>query len=335
MHSRNSNIEILRIISMAMVLLVHFVGGAFNLPSLEDMQSPTTNMLMKIALESIAIIGVNCFILISGYFGIKFSIKGLLKYTFTCLFASLFVFFARTIIDEDFSATLLLESFLIYSHTDLWFVPAYLALFIISPLINDSLKNLKIKELITILACLTFVNVYLGWYHSGNLNPYGYNIMQMLYLYSIGHSLFRLKEYTKKISTANWLTLYCVFTILIAASTFILNSRVAFAYNSPFVLLSSISFFMVFTSRKEHRNNFINFIAPASFMVYLLHKSPYFWLKLKNTLLNFSTEYDNFIFMTVCISLFIAIYILSTIIGIIYNELSKEVEKLFRFRTRQ
>ena len=130
--------------------------------------------------------------------------------------------------------------------------------------------------------------------------------------------------------------LLCVYdSNLIAASTFILNSRVAFAYNSPFVLLSSISFFMVFTSRKEYRNNFINFIAPASFMVYLLHKSPYFWLKLKNTLLNFSTEYDNFIFMTVCISLFIAIYILSTIIGIIYNELSKEVEKLFRFRTRQ
>ena len=143
-------------------------------------------------------------------------------------------FFARTIIDEDFSATLLLESFLIYSHTDLWFVPAYLALFIISPLINDSLKNLKIKELITILACLTFVNVYLGWYHSGNLNPYGYNIMQMLYLYSIGHSLFRLKEYTKKISTANWLTLYCVFTILIASFNIYLKFKSCICLQFPF-----------------------------------------------------------------------------------------------------
>ena len=194
---------------------------------------------------------------------------------------------------------------------------------------------MKVQELITILAGLTFVNVYLGWYHSGNINPYGYNVMQMIYLYSIGHSLFRLKEYLQMISSAKWLTLYCVFTILIASSTFIFNSRVAFAYNSPLVLLSSISFFMVFSSKKEYRNSFINFIAPASFMVYLLHKSPYFWLKLKNTLLNYATEYDGIKFVTVCISLFIAIYILSTIIGIIYNELSKEVEKLFRFKTRQ
>lgn len=320
---------------MAMVLLVHFVGGAFNLPTLKELQSPTTNMLLKISFESLAIIGVNCFILISGYFGIKFSIKGMLKYTSTCLFASLFVFFARTVIENEFDTTILFDSFLIYSNTDLWFVPAYLALFILSPLLNSSLNNLNVKKLITILACLTFINVYLGWYHSGSVNPYGYNVMQMIYLYSIGHSLFRLKEYLQMISTTKWLALYCIFTILIASSTFILNSRVAFAYNSPLVLLSSISFFMIFATRKEFSNNAINIIAPASFMVYLLHKSPYFWLKLKNTLLDYANEYDGIVFVTICISLFIGIYILSTIIGIIYNKLSKDTEELLRFRMRQ
>lgn len=320
---------------MAMVLMVHFVGGAFDLPTLKDMQSPTTNMLAKIAFESIAIIGVNCFVLISGYFGIKFSIKGLIKYSAICLFASLFVFLTKTAIEGYFDTKLFFESFLIFSHTDLWFVPAYLALFILSPLLNSSLKNLSNKNLLTALTCLTFVNVYLGWYHSGSINPYGYNVMQLIYLYVIGHSLCKLRKTTIKISSAKWFMLYLCFTTLIAITAFFLKSRQAFAYNSPLVLISSISFFMVFASKKQYTNQIINSIASASFMVYLLHKSPYFWIKLKNALIGYAAEYNSLEFIAICISLFIAIYILSTIIGILYGKIAKEAEHLFSLYSRQ
>lgn len=320
---------------MAMVLLVHFVGGAFGLPSIKEMQSPTTIMLLKISLESIAIIGVNCFILISGYFGIKFSIKGLIKFSAICLFASLFVFFARTTIEGNFNTKLFFESFLIFSHTDLWFVPAYLALFIISPLINTSLNSLNNKNILTVLLCLTFINVYLGWYHSGSINPYGYNIMQLIYMYVIGHFLFIKQKSTIKLSSTKWLILYLGFTTLIAVSSFYLNSRQVFAYNSPFVIASSISFFMLFASKKQYTNQTINKIAAASFMVYLLHKSPYFWLKLKNTLINYAAEYDGIIFVIISILLFFAIYILSTIIGILYVKIEKEAENLFSLYSRQ
>mgnify|MGYP006905752421 CR=1 FL=1 len=41
MKKRDSSLELLRIVSMLMVLTVHFVGAAFGLPTPEELQSPT------------------------------------------------------------------------------------------------------------------------------------------------------------------------------------------------------------------------------------------------------------------------------------------------------
>ena len=108
MKKRESSLELLRIVSMLMVLTVHFVGAAFGLPTPEELQSPTASMLWKNALESLAIVGVNCFVLISGYFGIRASWKGLLHYTLLCLFASLvvYVFQDRPLVCTGVSGTL-------------------------------------------------------------------------------------------------------------------------------------------------------------------------------------------------------------------------------------
>lgn len=69
---RKSNIELLRIVSIVMVLIVHLDGASLGLP--EPMGNITTvsgRDWWRLVVESFAIIGVNCFTLISGYFGIK------------------------------------------------------------------------------------------------------------------------------------------------------------------------------------------------------------------------------------------------------------------------
>ena len=72
---RQSNIEILRIVAMLLIVLHHLCiygieSGGFIIQ----------------ALDSITIIGVNIFLLISGFFSIKLRWSSLLNLFFLCLF---------------------------------------------------------------------------------------------------------------------------------------------------------------------------------------------------------------------------------------------------------
>lgn len=80
---RQSNMELLRIISMLFILLLHSnhmgIAEIYNLPN-------RTEAYMRFFIEVISIIGVNCFILISGYFRIKLKIKNFCSLVFHIYF---------------------------------------------------------------------------------------------------------------------------------------------------------------------------------------------------------------------------------------------------------
>ncbi|MEG1916408.1 MAG: acyltransferase [Muribaculaceae bacterium] len=311
---RQSNIELLRIISMLFILVVHFDGAALGLPAImnfADLQN--FGVVSKEVIEAISIIGVNCFVLISGYFGIKFSIKGLVKFTLWCLFYSVIIFIVKSAITPGyFTAEGLLCSFLVYSHTDLWFLPAYLGLYLLSPLLNMGIESFSKRSFQWCIIAVLFLNVYLGWLQEGKINPTGYNVMQMIMVYLIGRyiGLYWLKDVRNKPHLRFiFIAWYINFTILIFISAFYLNSGKAFAYNSPFVLAASVCFFLIFTTFKFH-NVAINYVATSAFAVYLIHKSPVVWLLLKDTVAGWATTHGYLGFSVRCIGLIIAVYAL-------------------------
>ena len=73
---RSTNLEVLRIVSMILILLHHFYDNNIIL----DYQNITIHQLIVQILSVGGKIGVNCFMLITGYFMIesKFKIKKLL-----------------------------------------------------------------------------------------------------------------------------------------------------------------------------------------------------------------------------------------------------------------
>lgn len=296
MKTRQSNIELLRIISMFMILCVHFTGATFNLPAIMKFHDIfSLNTTSKILMESFSIIGVNCFVLISGYFGIKPSIKGSINFILWCTFYSVIIYLIYAILKpEQYTLTDVGLSFAIFSHTDLWFIPAYFALYIISPIINNGLQNIDKKQYALLLIGLTFLNVYLGWFWKGNINPTGYNVMQLIYIYIIGRYLRKFVSLHKK-HRMKFIYAYLISFVLIIISTFTCKSEMAFAYNSPFVISASISFFLVFTTLDFH-NKFINSIAANAFAVYLIHKMPPIWNTLKNFLYEITLNMDYFTF---------------------------------------
>lgn len=279
---RQSNIELLRIVSMLLILIVHIDGASLGLPQpMGDITSITTRDWWRLIVESISIIGVNCFVLISGYFGIRASWKGFLRFSSYCLFYSVAIYCIVAIgINNNWSWKGLSESFMFFTHTDLWFIPAYLGLYLIAPFLNKSTEALPFKQYSILLCAFIAFNIYAGWWWQGKFNPNGYTIIHLIMIYLIGRYIYRFLPRIKLMG------LYATFAWVMSTCLILLNSLcdtslMAFAYNSPFVIMASISFFIMFKSM-HFSNAIINYCAASAFAVYLIHKNPLIWLPFTN-----------------------------------------------------
>jgi surface polysaccharide O-acyltransferase-like enzyme len=180
--TRESNFELLRLVCMFFILVLHVNnGGLFK--DLGDIGQSIPASIF----ESFCIVAVNCFVLISGYFEIKFNWKSFVHlfifcFSYTFGFAVLFSLYRNEILLKR-----IILSFFTFSHSPYWFVNVYFGLFLFSPILNNLIKDLTKYDFLVYLIILTIVNVYLGFYtQNGRFNDSGYNIMNFIYLYFIG-----------------------------------------------------------------------------------------------------------------------------------------------------
>lgn len=278
---RDSNIELLRIISMLMVLSVHIDGASLGLPEIASGKDQLTAVnFWKLSVETVSIIGVNCFTIISGYFGIRFKVKGVLSYVYQCVFYSVLITTVFWILPgQRISFEDWILSWLALSHTDLWYVPAYFILMIIAPFLNAGFDLLERRTATWLVGVLIFVNVWSGWLWGGRFNPTGYTVVQLVMVYCIGRWI---RLYVPRGVIRGWrkrvFFVYLISLGLIFGGNFFMGPLKVFAYNSPMVLLSTVCFFGLFLGI-ELRSVVINWIARSSFAVYLIHKNPLVWVR--------------------------------------------------------
>ena len=83
---RSSNIELLRIISMFLVLIVHADYFSLGAPTITEITDKPLSSFARILFESLSILCVNVFVFISGWFSIKPNFKRVTNFLFQCLF---------------------------------------------------------------------------------------------------------------------------------------------------------------------------------------------------------------------------------------------------------
>lgn len=79
---RQSNFELLRIVAMFLVLIIHANFYSINPPTNEEILGHPLSSMMRYVVESLALVCVNVYIIISGYFGIKLKPKSILNFIF-------------------------------------------------------------------------------------------------------------------------------------------------------------------------------------------------------------------------------------------------------------
>lgn len=338
---RKVSFELLRVISMLMIITHHFLEHGDILKNV-SLFSP--NYYVTWMIESLAYVAVNCYVLISGYFLInsKFKIKKLLIIYGQIWFYSVSIFLLLSSIGvTDFNFKSLLYSLLPISTNQYWFSTIYIAIYLFSPFLNIAIKAMTKKQLqlcifVSLLMFSLIPNVV--FFVDAFGTKYGYSIYWFVCLYLMA-AYIRL-YYTPSYHKKKWLFSYlscCLLMVLSRvtlsfATQYILGSAegdLFYSYNSLLVAPASICLFLFFVNWNligARVSRIILFISPLTFGVYLIHDNKYVREFLWNSLLKPFIFVDKpmlILYLAVCVLL---IYVICSLVEKLRQVIFKTIE---------
>lgn len=309
-NTRDSNIELLRIVSMIMIVLHHYemFAGFANSGNL------SLNSYIEIALCSLGKLGVNIFVIISGYFLInsRFNTKKVIKLWLQIFFYSVSIMIILKMLNiVSVSVKEALKYFLPISYKKYWFASTYMYLYLVFPFLNKFAHSIdkKTYKNALILLSIMFSVIYSVIYKSNSFQT-GTGVFEslawfaFLYLLAGYIRLYGIKFLeNKKKNIIFTIILIIVFWGMLFISHFMyikfhkLKNIINYytRMNSIFLLLLAVTIFYVFKNLKIANSKIINLIARNSFAVYLIHEHDLIkvpmWKFIKYAVVQHSTEY--------------------------------------------
>ena len=281
MKKRLSNIEFLRLLAMLYVLIVHADFGTFGAPTVDDFAVRPVGVFVQFWFECFAICCVDVFVLISGWFGIRFSLNKLWAFLFQVVFFSLGLFLLAVAITPEKSLTLEgVKSIFLFNGSDYWFIKAYLILMVLAPMLNAFCDYASRRELRTILIAYFIILMIYGWLEPASVHftMNGCTALSFVGLYLLGRYLKmhrpKLTNYNRRIYAVVYVVacLVMFFMCLLFLSQGVritLDSRLL-NYGCPLVILSAVAL-LLFFSKWTFGNKMINQVAKSCLAVYLIH----------------------------------------------------------------
>ena len=270
---RSSNFELMRLVLMVFIMMHHFI---YAMPY--SVVSPELH-----AADTLFHTAVIDFVLLSGFFGIHFKVKGLLKLLFQVCFFSFFLTLFALCAFHNCSWIELIKSFMPISNGYYWFIAVYLQLYLLAPFINLLYGGLSNRQLILFLSVLSFLVFYVGMIRGGNICVDGKNVVNFVFIYSIGHGLRRMNDYILR--NKDTIRIYSLITIaLIIIGIYVARSydfpysnwvtSFTYRYHSPGLIVLSVCIFMLFQIYKC-QNKVINRLSVSALAIYLFHEHPF------------------------------------------------------------
>ena len=275
---RQSNFELLRIISMLLVVVTHVNFYSLGWPSREDFSIEPTVTIARLFFESISICCVNVFVLISGWFGIKPSFYKFKHFMFQCFFFSFGLLFIAFLYRKvQFGIPLLIEIWNSLSLRDYWFITSYILLFLLAPVLNTFLDNTSNNKMLVIIVCFFIYEFVYGWFFQINGFNRGYSTISFIGLYLLAAYLRRVSYSFTRLKPSVYLIVFllsCLLNTVVCSVMLKTGHEVKrfFDYTCPLVVLSSVSLLLCF-SRIVFYSKTINYIASSAISVYLFHQN--------------------------------------------------------------
>lgn len=328
---RKSNIELLRVLSMIMIVFYHFfVHGEFEITSL------STNAVIMEILSLGGRIGYDCFIIISGYFLIKseFKINKLLRFIFQVTFYSIGLYLIFLISGKiKFGIKTFANALLPIIYMNYSFATEYVILLFISPYLNKFIYSVERKQLQNLIIILFTCWSIIPTIFNGDMGFSSVGLFVYLYLIGAYIRIYEVKWMRSfKINVSGlFVMIGCLILSVIIFNVAGIKIPTLFSKATHFseatyvpVVLSSIFLFLIFKNIDMKYSKAINVISSATFGVLLIHDNEYvrnfLWIEVFKNSSMIKSKY----FIIYEILVVLSVYIVCTIIEIIRSRLIEQ-----------
>lgn len=343
---RKYNIDLLRIISIILIVASHYIYHG----NIVNESNSIINIFLGLLVSIGGKLGANIFILISGYFFIenKLKISKVIKMDFKVIIYSLLIYFILVFSNcIPFDIKDVIKSLFPNISGLYWFFTAFMGLYIVSPILNYIIRNLKKEELRNIVLIGFILLSIIPTVTS--FDPLYSDFIWFIYIYLLGGYIRLYYEKMKCdrkyyfILFANLIITWILTLILFFTSksfTMLQSGVYHFtAITSSTIVLSAIIILLIFKNidiKGVLKKRIILKITPHIFYAYIIHDNPFvrniLWKKvISEQICNSSFMFLNMILVTLLI--FIVCIIIDLIIDVFINifNFKKFDDKLLKY----
>lgn len=293
---RKSNLELLRIVSMIMIILHHYADhGGFVFADGEI----TGNRIILQSIHLFGKMGICVFVLITGYFMVEASFrwKKVLKLVLEVQFYS-WICFGVAVLSEGVEFTwqrLFMTAFPVTTSL-YWFVTTYIILYILSPYLNILIHHLTKKQHLELILFLLVIWSIIPTLFQIDLNYSQLGWFVLLYLTAAFLRLYPDEKWLERFGKLRYFFVcygFVLLTVLILdlfeylIPEFSVDMEYFGGQNKITTYLCALTLFMAFENMKIKGSRFINELASTTFGIYLLHDNTFIsrvlWTEWLNT----------------------------------------------------
>lgn len=286
---RNMGIDLLRMVSMFMVVFLHVLlrGGVLG-----AVMPLTVNYGLVWGFETAAYCAVNCYGLISGYVGYraKFRVSNIVLLWCRVVYYTLLISFVFAVLTDGLVGKQgLINAIFPVSTEQYWYFTAYVGMFFFIPLLNMFINRASKKQMTGVIAaCFVLFSLFPTIFRRDIFYLYeGYSAFWLMILYLMGGYIAKY-DIGKKVKSGQAAGVYIVCIIVSWVVKMGMDKRMwdaygslpekdlLVSYTSPTILLAGAALVILFSRMHipQRMKRWIGIFAPLSFSVYLIHFHP-------------------------------------------------------------
>lgn len=347
--NRNIGLDFLRIISMLMIVMLHYLAkGGF----LWNTDSNTFLWYFVWFIEALCLISVNCYVLISAYFltdSKQVKMKKVIGLWTEMLFYSVSISVILALSGVPLSTKDIIYTIFPFLTKSYWFINTYILMYLLHPFINKvvwSINKNEFQRLLIILIVFFSLEQSILPFPEMTLDQTGgYGIIWFVVLYFVGAYIKRFEKECQFLSRKINCVIFFGSGILLLLSRAILSNvllrfgfdekyaDIWYSYNSIPVFVASIAIFLTFLNIEIiHRGSkrLITKMGGATFGVYLIHEHVKLHWILWKDILKVDKYYNSSVMIINMIVIVIGVFGICILIEMVRSVIVKKMKEKFR-----
>ena len=291
---RDSNMELLRIVAMILIMVVHANFRALPKPDAVAVVANPSSAFLQFLAEGFSIVGVNVFVMLSGWYGIRPRLVRFTELLFQVLFFGLLCLGIECAVTGQMPSGALL-TVLMLDPGAYWFVKVYIALYLFAPVLNLFVEHATRRQFEQVLIAVFGFMFVFGWlFKATTWIGEGYSLPWFMCLYLLARYMRvyqpRFTQFRRGTDLAIYLGVVAFLTVAVFVMRHYNLGGVLYFYCCPLVVVGAMYLLLFFSKLSPSfagvgGGRLINWMGISALSIYLTHSSNFL-----------SKYYDGYIF---------------------------------------